>query len=575
MKADMHIMNLFNARKPIAENKEPDLSTRRKCRVNDKIEKYKRVSSPSDYRHPENSESASFKETYDTVSREEHEKCKSDQRIKSCSVKDDTGKKVREKRQADEMTKLENLIASEAAEKKEIGIGKISFEQAKKIIQNSLAVISEKLNLNINYSNGLSDLNFNVLSDAVTEQFSEILYALKSISQLLENAVAKNVALEVKGVVIEPHKAAMLEQSLRVELFRLQVALEALGVVGDVSKAVALKMNKPADGGIPKATDPSSLFMPESQIKQLLGNLMETREDQVTSVIERMTALAKAQNPENVEAEKNLGKRITAFLKSNDKDLSLRVTGVSSGKNSNPVKAADLCTFDPQVIRHLLKIDDSGQKLSVEGNTDGKPTVVNLTSSTMMSSNQNLQQVLNASLNSIEQISAIETSAKGEGQPVDLSVKLPAMPFKSLEESVMTQVTQRLSNAIKSGMHMHEIRLVLRPESLGDMRMTIQMDGDVVMARIIVENQQVKQIIESNLQALRDSLEEQNLQAGAFDVNVNKGNQNEERETLASEKDIRILKTVEELADEALNINLTAGTETGRRFGSNSIEYFA
>lgn len=55
MKADMHIMNLFNARKPIAENKESDLSTRRKCRVNDKIEKYKKASSLSDYRHPEDS----------------------------------------------------------------------------------------------------------------------------------------------------------------------------------------------------------------------------------------------------------------------------------------------------------------------------------------------------------------------------------------------------------------------------------------------------------------------------------------------------------------------------------------
>ena len=573
MKADMHIMNLFNTRKPMAENKESELSARRKCIPNDKIEKYTKASSQSDYRNPEDFERTSFKETYDTVSRKENVKGKSAQRTKSCSIKDETEIGARNKRQAEELIKHENLIASEAAADKEVGGGQISLVEAKKIIQSSLAEISEKLDLSINYCNGLSDLDFNVFSDAAIEQFSEIVYALKSISQLLENAVAKNVVLEVKGIVLEPQAAAILEQCLRVELVNLQVALEALGVAGDVSRTVALKMDNPVDGGIPQATDPSSLFMPESQIKQFLGNLLENREDQIKSIIERMSALAKAQNPQNAEAEKNPGKPVTAFLTSNDNDVSLRVTNVSSGKVSNPVKAADLCSFEPQVMRHLLKIDEGGPKLSVEGNADGKPTVVNLTSSTIMSSNQNLQQVLNAPLNSIEQISAIEASAKSEGQPVDLSVKLPAMPFKSLEESVMNQVSQKLSTAIKNGMH--EIRLVLRPESLGDMRMTIKMDGDIVVARIIVENQQVKQIIESNLQGLRDSLEEQNLHAGAFDVNVNKGNQNEEDEALASEKDFRILKNAEELAGEALNINLTAGTETGRRFGSNSIEYFA
>jgi flagellar hook-length control protein FliK len=105
--------------------------------------------------------------------------------------------------------------------------------------------------------------------------------------------------------------------------------------------------------------------------------------------------------------------------------------------------------------------------------------------------------------------------------------------------------------------------------------MTIQMDGDVVMARITVENQQVKQIIESNLQALRDSLEEQNLQAGAFDVNVNQGSQNEERESLASGRDVRGVNNTDELGNEPSADHLTAGTETGRRFGSNTIEYFA
>ena len=123
---------------------------------------------------------------------------------------------------------------------------------------------------------------------------------------------------------------------------------------------------------------------------------------------------------------------------------------------------------------------------------------------------------------------------------------------------------------------MHEIRLILRPESLGDVRMTIRMEGDVVMARIHVENQQVKQIIESNLQSLKDSLEEQNLQAGNFDVNVNQGSEKEMQDLAHLGRSAQSRDNAEEIMqqdrdDKTMNI----GTETGRRFGSNTIEYFA
>lgn len=135
----------------------------------------------------------------------------------------------------------------------------------------------------------------------------------------------------------------------------------------------------------------------------------------------------------------------------------------------------------------------------------------------------------------------------------------------------MFQVTQRLSSAVKNGIH--EIRLVLKPESLGDMRMTIQIEGDVVMAKINVESQQVKQIVENNLQALKDALEEQNLQAGAFDVNVNQGNS--ENDESSSESGSHNAETMGPEEEGAFSSNLTVGTETGRRFGSNSIEFFA
>lgn len=202
-------------------------------------------------------------------------------------------------------------------------------------------------------------------------------------------------------------------------------------------------------------------------------------------------------------------------------------------------------------------------------------TVLNILSSTKCAVGQNFADISTLVKDPSDALPGVDTSMKNQGQaPVDLANKLSSVNSRSLEESIITQVTQRFQGAVKNGIH--EIRLVLRPDSLGDVRMTIQMEGDIVTARIQVENQQVKQIIESNLQNLKDSLEEQNLQAGSFDVNINRNSRDGEQnnDELAGNAN-----SSEENGDK----NTTAsgdsekrvGVNTGRRFGSNSIEYFA
>jgi flagellar hook-length control protein FliK len=105
------------------------------------------------------------------------------------------------------------------------------------------------------------------------------------------------------------------------------------------------------------------------------------------------------------------------------------------------------------------------------------------------------------------------------------------------------------------------------------------MDGDIVIAKIQVESQQVKQIVESNLQSLKDSLSEHNLQAGSFDVNVGSGWGRQPGE--AGDGGFAKQHNVSgSLSGEDLQTSLETGTvahtgqETGRRFGSNTVEFF-
>ncbi|SHH27363.1 hook-length control protein FliK [Caloranaerobacter azorensis DSM 13643] len=65
-----------------------------------------------------------------------------------------------------------------------------------------------------------------------------------------------------------------------------------------------------------------------------------------------------------------------------------------------------------------------------------------------------------------------------------------------------------------------EIRIKLKPEVLGDLFLKITTKENLVSARIIVENYQVKQAIEANLDMLKDNLKEQGLEVYEFSIDI-------------------------------------------------------
>ena len=65
-----------------------------------------------------------------------------------------------------------------------------------------------------------------------------------------------------------------------------------------------------------------------------------------------------------------------------------------------------------------------------------------------------------------------------------------------------------------------EIRLVLRPESLGSVRINISIENGSLEGRIIVENASVREVIENNLSALRNALRQEGFDDPALDVSV-------------------------------------------------------
>ena len=87
-----------------------------------------------------------------------------------------------------------------------------------------------------------------------------------------------------------------------------------------------------------------------------------------------------------------------------------------------------------------------------------------------------------------------------------------------IESRVIDQIINRLS--IRSNGSQSEVKIQLDPPSLGRVRMNIITSGDGVRTLIVAENQAVKQVIESNLSQLRDSMLSQGLKLDGFSVFV-------------------------------------------------------
>ena len=75
-----------------------------------------------------------------------------------------------------------------------------------------------------------------------------------------------------------------------------------------------------------------------------------------------------------------------------------------------------------------------------------------------------------------------------------------------------------------------EMLMDLKPDSLGKISLKVVTESGIVMAKFIAENQQVKQVLEANMQLLKDSLEKQGMSVQGFSVSVRQdSNQSAER----------------------------------------------
>lgn len=99
-------------------------------------------------------------------------------------------------------------------------------------------------------------------------------------------------------------------------------------------------------------------------------------------------------------------------------------------------------------------------------------------------------------------------------QRSELVSELPRPKIEEILRQVVNHVRLRVGNGHS------EIRIHLKPEFLGQLKIAVQIEGGLIAASFTAENLQVKQLLEANLPLLKQSLEEQGLRFDRLDVSL-------------------------------------------------------
>ena len=123
-----------------------------------------------------------------------------------------------------------------------------------------------------------------------------------------------------------------------------------------------------------------------------------------------------------------------------------------------------------------------------------------------------------------ERGNAVQLNSIGGIQPNE-AVGEAFNSYKGLEQhgfitrdEILYQVVEKAKVILTEGKS--EIVVDLKPDFLGKLSLKIVTEQGMVMAKFTAENQQVKAILETNMQMLKDALEKQGLAVQAFSVSV-------------------------------------------------------
>ncbi|MBN1980552.1 MAG: flagellar hook-length control protein FliK [Chitinivibrionales bacterium] len=447
------------------------------------------------------------------------------------------------------------------------------------------------------------------LDDQSIENLAEIVSVCSQLIETLRQALKSNVQLAVPigDTTNNSIGMAKMVDALSVELNTLKVALKSLGIAGQVArKASEIGGNPLTDGGVVQAADPrkitsalemksfvaqmeNTVVVESQKIKKIIDSLALSISGE-TNKLQSPTGGSKPGIPSSAPQSglttaqplsSASGQPSESGFSGSENQGSMNQGSMNQGSMNQGLKNQGLKNqgFENVTGLKFLQTTSNDENPQESSSTRAGNLTGNLAAFSKIVQKHSLGETNSASRTGLNEI------MNQSGPPAMIDVKnTTSIPSpKTADMNIITTLAEKMVHAVKN--NVQQVQIHLKPDYLGSVRLTIQMESDTITARINVENQQVKQIIESSLPHLRTALEEHNFRSGNFEVTVGGHDQNDPRDQ--KQFDHRSAMTDNDssqrhggaLDDEVEHDMATHGTDdtsdTGRRFGYNTIEFVA
>jgi len=144
---------------------------------------------------------------------------------------------------------------------------------------------------------------------------------------------------------------------------------------------------------------------------------------------------------------------------------------------------------------------------------------------------------------------------------------------RSLSSQAMNQIVQKAVLSFNNGQN--EIRIDLKPEFLGHIRMHIVTDSHQVVVKILAESPFVKDMLESNLNQLKADLQAQGLKVDELEVSVAHDSHSGKNQTPAEASKSSALRDDPASDDGQSEEQIESQADGSESIAENAIDYFA
>ncbi len=117
---------------------------------------------------------------------------------------------------------------------------------------------------------------------------------------------------------------------------------------------------------------------------------------------------------------------------------------------------------------------------------------------------------------------------------------------------VVAQIMEKMKISVKP--EISEVKMLLKPEQLGEVSLKIATQNGIVTAQFIAESQKVKEIIEANFNQLKDMLAEQGVNVGALEVNVSTSDEQQPTYNMFEQKSEKNQRVIDGLLQDDVQI---------------------